>query len=114
MPAPYEEYNDYTTHGMPDRELKKRLQQHHKMAEYAKGRAIAAQNQWDKIKGGLASGLDMVNYGKYERDMNTKWQQYNMWEGGRIKLSNETSRRRTLKNLNNPNYRSTPKWKRGK
>ena len=26
MPAPYEKYNDYTTHGMPERELKKRLQ----------------------------------------------------------------------------------------
>tara|TARA_R100001082_G_scaffold23125_2_gene11197 strand:+ start:16 stop:363 length:348 start_codon:yes stop_codon:yes gene_type:complete len=115
MPAPYEKYNDYTTHGMPQRELKNRLKQHYKMAKFAKGKVIAAEKRLKMSGTGLLQGDDLFNpYGMYKRDYYDRLQQFNMWEGGKNKLSNESRRRRTLNNLNNPNYRSTPKWKRGK
>ena len=115
MPAPYEKYNDYTTHGMPERELKSRLKQHTKMAMFAKGQVIAAEKRLKRSESALLQGDDLFNpYGMYKRDYNDRLQQFNMWEGGRNKLQFESDRRRTLKNLKNPNYRSTPKWKKGK
>jgi len=114
MPAPYEKHNDYTTHGMPERELKKRLQQHYKMAQFAKGKVIAAGKRFNQSKIDLIAGDMFAGYGKYQRDYYDRLEQFNMWEGGKSKLQKESNRRSTLKNLNNPNYRSTPKWKRGK
>ena len=114
MPAPYEKHNDYTTHGMPERELKKRVAQHYKMAKFAKGQVIAAEKKFKRAESSLLAGDMFAKYGTYQRDYYDRLQQFNMWEGGKNKLSNESKRRRTLNNLNNPNYRSTPKWKRGK
>ena len=114
MPTPYEKHNDYTTHGMPQRELKKRLQQHYKMAKFAKGQTMAAEKRFKRAERGLLAGDDMSGYGRYQRDYYDRLEQFNMWEGGKTKLQKESNRRSTLKNLKNPNYRSTPKWKRGK
>ena len=115
MPTPYEKHNDYTTHGMPERELKNRLKQHYKMAKFAKGQVIAAEKRLKRSETGLLQGDDIFNrHGMYQRDYHDRIQQFNMWEGGRTKLQNESRRRYIQKNLNNPNYRSTPKWKRGK
>ena len=117
MPAPYEKHNDYTTHGMPERELKKRLQQHNKMAKFAKGKVIAAEKRLKRSEAGLLMGDDLFNpYGMYKRDYNDRLEQFNMWEGGRSKLKFESDRRRTLKNLKNPNYKSSRRydWKKYK
>ena len=99
MPAPYEKHNDYTTHGMPERELKKRLQQHSKMAKFAKGQSIAAEKRFKRAQRGLLAGDDMSGYGRYQRDYYDRLEQFNMWDGGRSKLVAESNRRRRLNNI---------------
>jgi len=100
MPTPYEKHNDYTTHGMPQRELKKRLQQHSKMAKFAEGQSIAAEKRFKRSESGLLQGDDLFNrYGMYKRDYHDRLEQFNMWKGGRSKLVAESNRRRRLNNI---------------